>query len=265
MAAEPHDHNPLPREIAAGIFWLGVCTRVRHAGEMVHAYQSVYLVTGERHSMLVEAGQPQQLPVIERQLEQLLADGAPPLRYVFTTHNETPHAGGVGRLLERFPDIEACGDVSDLHLVFPQFADRLRPLDPGDELDLGGSIFRVQEAVFVDFPTTRWGYDVTRKVLFTGDGFAYAHYHGADHCGRLAEEVPGLDVPGMAEVFAERAFYWTNFVDLKPYVERLEEMIFGELAVQTIAPTHGLPIGDPRATFPKVSEGLLRAGAELQH
>ncbi len=252
--------NPLPREIAPGIIWLGDCIQAKLGDRMLHAYQSVYLVTGEHHSMLVEAGMSTRFTSVEDQLANVLASGAPPLRYVFITHHEPAHAGGLGRILERFPHVEAVGDVTDFHLVFPQYRDRLRPLRPGDELDLGGTAFRVEPAILLDFRTTLWGYDTARGVLFSADGFSYAHYHEAGQCGGFAEDVSELDIPAMAAIFSQISMWWTNFVPLEPYFTALEARLFGGDEVRLIAPTHGLPIGDPRATFPKIREGVARAG-----
>ncbi len=264
MHGAPHGpgSNPLPREIVPGLFWLGDCLHfpTEYNGHELHGYHSVYLLVGDACSMIIEGGHPRDLPVIERQLESLLAAGVPEPRYVFTTHTETPHSGGVGRYLARFPQMTCVGDISDLHLVFPQFAERLRPMVKGDSLDLGGTEFVVVEAVFRDYVYTRWGFDTRRRILFAGDGFSYSHYHQAGQCGKLAEEVPDLDLPGMTAQFAELAFAWTRYVDIEPYIERLDELLFDELDVRLIAPTHGLPIGDPHQTMPAVREGL-RAGS----
>lgn len=248
--------NPLPRELAPGVFWLGDCLEQLYHGRVLHGYNSAYLVAGERASLLVEAGHPQDLPVIERQLEELLAGGLPPLEYLFTTHQETPHAGGLGRLLDRYPRSVACGDVRDLHLIFPGHEDRLRPLPIGESIDLGGREFVCVEPVIFDLTSTRWGFDAGHRVLFPGDGFAYSHYHEDGHCGKVAEEAPSLDLPEMTALFAELALYWTRFVDLAPYITRLDELVFDELAVELVAPTHGLPITDLAATMPSIRDGL---------
>jgi flavorubredoxin len=252
--------KPLPRELAPGVFWLGDCLKYNYQDTVLHAYNSSYLVAGNECSALIEGGHPRDVQLIERQMETLFAAGVPPLRYLFTTHTETPHCAGFGRLLEHFPDTVAVGDVSDLHLVFPNQADRLRPLAPGDELDLGGTEIRIVESVFRDYIYTRWAFDTRRKVLFPGDGMAYTHYHQVGHCGSLAEEAGDLNLPDMTALFAELAFTWTRYVDIEPYIERLEWLI-DELDVQIIAPTHGLPIADPKVTMPKVVEGMRLGSA----
>lgn len=245
----------LPREIARGVFWLGGCLVQTYRGRMIHGYNSAYLVSGETASLLVEAGHPKDLPAVEAQLETLVEAGVPELRYIFTTHQETPHASGIGRWLTRFPALTVCGDVRDFHLVFPQYEDRFRILELGESIDLGGTEFVIVESVIRDYISTLWGFDTRRRVLFPGDGFAYSHYHDPSHCAKVAEEAETLDLPDMTAVFAELALYWTRFSDMEPYIERLDELL-EERSVELIAPTHGLPITDLEATLPAIRDGL---------
>jgi len=253
--------SSFPREIAPGVHWLAECLYNTYQGRVLHSYNSVYLVEGKDASMLVEAGHPLYLEVTESLIEKVMAAGAPPIKYIFVTHAEPPHAGGLGRLLDRYPDAIACGDVEDLHLVFPEHIDRIQMLEVGDTLDLGERELVVAEAVFRDMDRSLWLFDRRESVLFSGDGFAYSHYHAADQCGLIAEEAPALDLPEMTALFAELAFYWTRFVDLEPHIERLDALIFDELGAKVIAPTHGLPIVDPEGTMPKIREGL-RLGSQ---
>lgn len=249
----------LPRELAPGLHWLGGCLEVNSHDRLLHVSHSLYLVTGERCSALVEGGHPQDVAANEAELAALLQD-APELRYVFATHTETPHTGIFGRLLERYPSVEICGDVTDLHLVFPAHEDRLRPLCPGDALDLGGTRLVAVDAVVRDQRPTLWAFDTQRRVLFTSDGFAYSHYHEAGQCALVAEEAPSLDIPDMAALFAELALYWTRFTDLEPYMARLEKLLFDDLDVSVIAPTHGLPSVAPSVTVPRLRAGLAQVG-----
>ncbi len=247
--------NPLPREVAPGVFWLGECLEQRLQSKIYHAYNAAFLIVGETGSMLVETGHPKDFPIIEKQLTKLLA-GKPPLKYLFITHQETPHSGGLGRVLTRYPEAILCGDISDYHLAFPQHEHRMRWLKEGDELDLGGRSLRVVEPVVRDMRTTWWGFETRDRVLFPGDGFAYSHYHEDHHCGLIAEEASSLDLKDTTAVFADLALFWTKFADMKNYCDRLDELI-ARLDVKTIAPTHGLVIGDVARTLPRVKEGLL--------
>lgn len=247
----------LPRELRPGVFWLGDCLEQKARGRTYHSYNAAFLLVGTESSCLIETGHPKDFPVIDRQMNELLGDGKrPPLRHLFLTHEETPHSGGLGRVLQCYKDVLVHGDVSDYHLAFPQYADRLRSMEEGDEIDLGGRRLRAVEPIIRDLRTTWWGFDTAEKVLFPGDGFAYSHYHQDGHCGQLAEEADSLDLGDVSAVFAEKALFWTKFADMRPYIERLERQL-ETLDVQFIAPTHGLPISDVKRTVPKVMEGLL--------
>ena len=251
--------NPLPREIAPGVFWLGDCLEQRFKGKTYHSYNAAFLVVGSEASLLVETGHPKDFPEIERQMREVLAERSSALKYLFITHQETPHSGGLGRVLERYPGLTVHGDVSDYHLAFPRHAWRLKGMEVGDAIDLGDRRFVAVEPVVRDLRTSLWGFDTGGKVLFPGDGFAYSHYHWDGHCGKVAEEAESLDLADVSAVFAERALFWTKFTDMNIYVDKLEELI-ADLGTAVIAPTHGLPILDPAATVPKVREGLLAGG-----
>jgi len=67
----------------------------RHKGKIYHGYNAAFLVAGETASGLVETGHPKDFPVIERHMNELFARGVAPLKYLFVTHQETPHCGGL--------------------------------------------------------------------------------------------------------------------------------------------------------------------------
>src|SRR6201994_983996 len=169
----PNPAKPMPRELVDGVFWLGDCLEQRAKGKIYHGYNAAFLLCGTEASMLIETGHPKDFPIIEKQLRTLLL-GRAPLKYLFVTHQETPHSGGLGRVLARYPEATLCGDMSDYQLAFPQFADRMLPMALGDEIDLGGRSFVTVEPVIRDLRTTWWGFDTKERVLFPGDGLAYA-------------------------------------------------------------------------------------------
>lgn len=244
----------LPRELAPGVHWLGQCL-VRPRGDTsIHAVSAAFLIAGERHSAIVDAGITSDVDVILSQVESL-GTGIPEPRYVFLTHSEMGHAGGTGRLLERYPAATVHGDITDLAMVFPEYEDRLSFAYPGDRFDLGGTEIVVVESVFRDLASTRWFFDTARRVLLPGDGFAFSHFHEDAACGRFAEEAPQVDVSGGMAHFAAAAFHWTQFVEIEPYVARLNA-ILAELEPLRVAPSHGLPITQPEVTMPRVIEGM---------
>jgi len=253
----------LPREIAPGVWWIGECLAFPFRGRVLHQYASAFVVVGDDASALVESGAPTHTGFIEQHVDRLLAEGIPELRHVFVSHTEVPHAGGVGRLLARYPTARACGDTTDLALVFPEHAGRLDPMRAGDVIDLGGRELAVVDAPFRDLITTRWLFDVRERVLFASDGFAYSHFHEDGHCGHLGEEVIStLPIAEQVALFALAAFHWTRYVDIEPYIDRLDRLLGEELGVRVVAPTHGLPFTDPARVMPEVRRGL-RHGSSL--
>jgi flavorubredoxin len=251
--------NPLPIDLADGLIWLGVCVKIPFKGEIVHSGDSLFMVVGEKHCALIEGAYTYHAWEVLDQLEALIKErNLPPLKYVCVTHSELAHAGGVGHIMTKFPDVTVCGEVSDLHLIFPQFADRLVWSNVGDRLDLGGREVVVVDGVVRDMPYSRWFFDTGSHTLFSGDGFAYAHEHNEEHCGHFVEQVPELDIPVTMESFARGAFNFLEYIDIEPTIARLDAVI-KEFDVVRIAPTHGLPIGDPEVTMVRIREGYRRA------
>jgi glyoxylase-like metal-dependent hydrolase (beta-lactamase superfamily II) len=225
------------------------------AGAETHFYSSIYMVAGEEASLVVDTGAPGDWPTLEPLLDEL-APRLPPVKYLFPTHAEIPHAGNLGRLLEKFPDARACGDMRDYHLFFPRHTERFLQLRPLDELDLGARTIVILDARFRDLPATQWAFDRLSCVLFAGDGFSYVHHHAAGECGKTAEELGDLPFAEFTAAFAETAFFWTNFTDIEPTVARLSALLEEPPRVKTIAPGHGAPISDPLLTAPKLFAGL---------
>src|ERR1700687_3046345 len=229
----------MPREIAPGVFWIGDCLAQRHKGKSYHGYNAAYLVAGTDASILVETGHPKDFPVIERHMNELFAHGVAPLKYLFVTHQETPHCGALARIMKPFPDVLLCGDVSDYHLAFPQYEHRMRWMREGDAIDLGGRTLMAVEPVIRRLRTTWWGFDTGERVLFAGDSATSIHYHQDGNCGLVAKEAVSLDLPDVSAVFADLALFWTKFANMDAYCERLDHLL-DRFGGRSIAPQPGL-------------------------
>jgi flavorubredoxin len=250
----------LPRELGEGVIWLGDCFPLAFHGAVLHSYDSAYLIRGTEASLLVEAGLPVDSAVVDAQLAGALLEG-PPLRYVWVTHQETPHAGGIARILRHYPDAVMRGNTQDYHLLFPELADRFVPTEVGESIDLGGTSLAIVDAVIKDLPTSQWAVDTRSGFLFPGDGFAYSHYHEAAHCAHTADEVKQLGFAEEVARFSEQSLYWARFAEIEPYIERLRALI-AENNVRHVGPTHGLPIMDLPRLMPEVERGLRMANSE---
>ena len=246
----------LPRELAPGLFWLGGCQEQHYFGKVMHSTNSAFLISGTHSSMLVEGGHPRDFVTLLDQLKTVLArPDVAPLKYVFVTHQETPHSTGMAQVMQRYPDVVTVGNMADYHLVFPMFEDRLRWMKVGERIDLGGRDFVAVEPVVRDLATSLWGFDSGAGMLFPGDGFCFSHYHTDGHCGHLGEEATSIDIPETSAIFAEFALFWTKFCDMKPYIARLEQQV-RELGVRAVGSTHGLPVMNLATCFEQIKTGL---------
>jgi hypothetical protein len=86
--------------------------------------------------------------------------------------------------------------------------------------------------------------------------------HAAAQCRKLTEEIEGIDIASMMALYMVAAFHWVQYVDIEPFLARMKEMVLDELQVDLIAPTHGLVIGNPRATLPAIVDGMRTASAQ---
>lgn len=239
----------LPREIAPGIHWLGGCLEAELNGDTVHSHVSAFLVLGTTKSLLVDTGHPKDWSAVTRQLDETLAGRS--LDYIFPTHPELPHSGNLRRLLQRYPEAVACGDMRDYHLYYPDIVGRMVEMTVGESIDMGDTEFVFVPAVVRDLPNTLWGFDRARRMLFVADAFGYAHYHGSGECALAAEELTKPPHPNLVAFINDAALYWTRYSDV-------EEAVAGIAALQQdyptdiVAPAHGSVLYEPKGVTAEV-------------
>jgi len=247
------DIPQFPREIAPNAFWLGGCLGVELEGRIVHGYSSVYLLRGSERTLLVDPGHPMDWSAIASGLDTLLDDRA--LDYVFPTHPEMPHAGNLGRLLTKYPNAVAIGDMRDFHLYYPAFVDRFVDRSVGTVIALGDMQFEIVEAIIKDLPNTQWGYESTRRILFVADGFAYVHhpelgegeqgpYHLPGECNRTVRELGRLPTLHSAMWFTGFSLYWSRFTDNSDEIFRRVRKMLDAHPADILAAAHGSVIDD---------------------
>jgi flavorubredoxin len=257
----------LPRQIADRVHWLGACGVSTKYGGVIHIHKSNYVVLGENATLLVDTAVPPEWPRVEPQLDRILAGRQ--LDWVFPTHPEPAHASNLPNLLEKFPAARVTGDLRDLHLYFPRYADRFVPRRAGDSLDLGGGTrIKFLEPAFKDLPATLWAYEERDRVLFTADGFAYAHHYSADgsdepyhlegECALTSSELIGAIAPQQMAFVLKAALYWSRFVEVTPLFANLERMLEANPPA-VVAPAHGNVVVDLDDVMPVMKEAYRLA------
>jgi flavorubredoxin len=97
------------------------------------------------------------------------------VRWVFLSHDDTDHIGGLFELLERAPQAQV---VTNLFSVQRMAADRLLPLErlrivnPGESFSAGDRQLTAIVPPTFDSPTTRGLHDATTGVYWAADSFA---------------------------------------------------------------------------------------------
>lgn len=248
--------SELPRVVIADLLWTGGCLPFPYRGEMVHGHFSTYLVRGSKKTILIDTGHPVHWKKVEHDVEQFLAGR--PLDYVFLTHGEFPHAGLVAQWLEKYPEAVAVGYIPEYHLYYPELADRMKMVRPGDNLDLGDRHIFFLPAVWRDL-VTLWAFDTKDRVLFVSDAFGYLHYHKDGECDRTTSELPPPDAV-MMQYLNERALYWTGYTDVRITFADLDE-ILRRLKPRLIAPAHGGVVDNVGATTALFKEGMITSSA----
>lgn len=258
----------LPREIAPGVFWLGVCSVRASPSGVIHSGNSTYLVVGSAKSVLIDTGYIQTFPEMSRQVDACLNGRS--LDFIMPTHPELPHSGSLGLFLERYDNATAIGDVRDYGLYYPEHADRFKEVPIGETINLGGGyVFHMMEALLKDLPNTRWGYERSVRVLFVADGFAYLHHpdvaqeapdtHLPSECGRVSAPGDGFPTVDQIQHYTSFAFYWARYRDDADELFARVEALLDEYNVALLAPSHGNPILDLKRVIEATRLGHKRA------
>lgn len=197
----------LPRRVLPDLAWLGGCSNSAGwpgpAGKrrpVTHEPCVAYLILGTEKTVMLDTGHFAHWHSLPRQLDEMLQGRT--LDYVFVSHQEIPHTGNLGRLLQRYPQAKAVGDVRDYHLFHPELTlSRLVPMRHGEELDLGDRRIVFLDALWKDLSGTMWAYDTKLKLLFGADAFGYIHQDDENICATMLHEMP----KDLAERASERA------------------------------------------------------------
>ena len=145
--------------------------------------------------------------------------------YLVLHHQEPDHAGSVGALLEKYPDITLVGNAKTFTML-PKYyhydTARTVTVKEGDTLSLGAHTLTFVMAPMVHWPEVMVSYESSEKILFSADGFG--------KFGALSAEEDWL---------CEARRYYFNIVGkYGVQVQNLLKKAAG-LDIQTICPLHG--------------------------
>ena len=192
---------------------------------------NAYLVRGEEKTVLIDTVDPS---MQEELLKQLKDVGR--IDYIVSNHSEQDHSGAIPAVLEAFPEAKVlatekgCGFLGELLGVA---ADRMRPVDDGERLDLGGLTLEFVHTPWVHWPETMVTLLEEEGILFSCDFFG-SHLATSE-----------LYVDDEARVYEAAKRYYAEI--MMPFRKAIRGNMkkVEALEVSVIAPSHGPVYAEP--------------------
>ncbi len=232
-----------PREIRAGVYWVGAVDWDRRLFDALvplpdgTSYNS-YLVKGNAKTALIDTVDPtMQDGLVDclNELDDLKID------YLVVNHAEQDHSGSISRILARYPEAKVvtsprCKDMLIDLLMLP--AERFITVNDYETLSLGDKTLEFIYTPWVHWPETMSTYLREDKILFSCDFFG-SHLATTD-----------LYVTDVGQTIeAAKRYYAEIMMPFRSNIQRNLEKI-ESYAIDIIAPSHG-PMHDKPETIVK--------------
>ena len=188
--------------------------------------------------------------------------------YLIVHHVEPDHAGCIGEVVDRYPQIEVLTSERAAQILaqmyrFPLLFERIRVVKEGDTLSLGRHRLQFMMAPMVHWPEVMVSYEQTEKILFSADGFGtFGTLNGV-----ITDTIAGRAWPNEA-----RRYYYNICGKYGAPVQSLLGKI-AALDIRCICPLHGpiltedlahyIGLYDKWSRYEAESEGVLIAYASI--
>ena len=188
--------------------------------------------------------------------------------YLIVQHVEPDHAGCIGEVVDRYPEVQVVASVRAAQMLaqffrYPPLLDRIMVVQEGNTLSLGHHTLQFMMAPMVHWPEVMVTYDQTDKVLFSADAFGTFGILE----GNITDAENNEAWPDEA-----RRYYYNICGKYGQPVQALLKKV-GALDVQRIYPLHGpmltenlahyIGLYDKWSRYEAESEGVLIAYASI--
>jgi flavorubredoxin len=215
-----------------GLFWVGAQDFDRRLfDELIPLPEgtsyNAYWIRGEEKTALIDCVDPSKCDDLFARLSNL---GVRSLDYVVANHAEQDHSGALPRVLERFPSAMVlatpkCKDMLMDHLHVP--GERIRSVDDGESVSLGGRTLKFIHFPWVHWPETMLTWCPELRTLFPCDLFG-SHL--------AANELWAGDDPALLP--AAKRYYAEIMMPFAGLIAKNLSKLDG-LGIRVIAPSHG--------------------------
>ena len=188
--------------------------------------------------------------------------------YLIVQHVEPDHAGCIGEVVDRYPEVQVVASARAAQMLaqffrYPPLLDRIMVVQEGNTLPLGHHTLQFMMAPMVHWPEVMVTYDQTDKVLFSADAFGTFGILE----GNITDAENNEAWPDEA-----RRYYYNICGKYGQPVQALLKKV-GALDVQRIYPLHGpmltenlahyIGLYDKWSRYEAESEGVLIAYASI--
>jgi len=222
------------RPIADNIFYIGVNDRQKSLFENYLplpegvSYNS-YLIVDEKVA-LIDTVDISFADVYFAKIDEILKNR--PIDYLIINHMEPDHAGVIGLLRQKYPDIQMVGNSRTFDMLNGYFGinNQLHEVKEGSSLSLGKRKLKFYMAPMVHWPEVMVTYEQDDKILFSADAFGSFGTLDGDYLDSLVFKDKYWD---------EMRRYYSCIVGKygAPTQAVLKKLAL--LEIQTICPTHG--------------------------
>ena len=131
-----------------------------------------YLIMDDK-TCLMDTADKRVADIWFKNIENALGDRE--LDYLVVSHMEPDHAGNIGKLIEKYPNVKIVGNAKTFTMYDRFFdidiSDRKIAVKEGDTLDLGTHKLQFVMAPMVHWPEVMVSYEPSEKILFSADAF----------------------------------------------------------------------------------------------
>ncbi len=224
----------LNKKIAKGIFYVGVNDRLTSKFEnMIPLTQGVsynaYLIVDEKVA-LIDTVEMSYGDIFIDKIQSQLGDRQ--LDYLVINHMEPDHSGSISLIRQYYPQVTIVGNKKTLEMLYGYYGidENVLEIADAETLSLGEHSLQFYMTPMVHWPETMMTYEVSQKVLFSGDAFGS---FGTLDGGVMDHEMD------LEKYWPEMYRYYANIVGKygSPVQKALKKLM--PLEIDIICSTHG--------------------------